>query len=352
MTDHLNRKLLIAGPGAVSYEETALAPPGPGQVVARTVVSGISHGTEMTAFLGTHPAIKKIFTLQQRLNVPRTDEDGPFYPWPYAGYDAVGIVEQVGEGVTRFGSGDRVWVPVPHQTRLLFDEDNPHPKLLSENISNEAAVFLNLTAVALGAVHDAAIKLGDSVAVFGGGIVGQLAAQLAALSGARHVYLVEPSAVRRQLAESTARIETIDPTAGSAALAIRERNGGAPPDVVIECSGSTRGLQDAIAAAGIAGTVVAAGFYAATGGGLNLGEEFLHNRVTVKASMGVWGCPSRYAERWSHERVIDESWRLLDERKINIDGFKISHMPFDQAQQAYEMIRDEPEKSLKIVLTY
>ena len=69
--------------------------------------------------------------------------------------------------------------------------------------------------------------------------------------------------------------------------------GCAYPDAVIKCSGSIAGLSAAIQTCGIAGTVIAAGFYAAPATELRLGAEFITNRVTVKASMGVWGCPSR-----------------------------------------------------------
>jgi len=343
-------KLIMPAPQQVAYIEIPVGQPGPGEVLARTVISGISHGTEMTAFMGTSPFIERTITPERFFRDKTTDDPG-FYPFNYAGYDAVGVVEAVGEGVTHYQPGDRVWREVQHQTAFLFREDESFAFRLEPQVPNEEAIMLNLSSVALGAVLDAEIKLGDAVAVFGGGIVGQLAAQMAMLSGARTVLLVEPLTSRRAMAERTPGITAIDPATEHPAQAIRARNDGCQPDVVIECSGSMHGLRGALATAGVGGTVVAAGFYAGNATALNLGEEFIHNRITIKASMTKWGCPSRFP-LWDTPRVLRESLHLLEARKLRLDGFLTATVPFPEAQRAYEMIRDEPATYLKVALTY
>jgi hypothetical protein len=61
---------------------------------------------------------------------------------------------------------------------------------------------------------------------------------------------------------------------------------------VLEASGGDvhpaggRGLQGALAAAGLGGTVVGAGFYQGGAANLRLGEEFHHNRLALIASVG------------------------------------------------------------------
>lgn len=212
--------------------------------------------------------------------------------------------------------------------------------------------MLNLLAVALTATNDAEIKLGGVVAVVGGGTVGQLVVQTAFRSGARKVFLVEPSQERRQFAAARCAVVPIDPSDGLPVLQIRRHNDGNPPDVVIECSGAVAGLHTAIQAAGIAGTVVAAGFLTGPATALCLGEEFLHNRVTIKASMGVWGCPSRHGRLWTRARLLREALALMESRKLKLDGFVSARFPFTEAQSAYDAIRKEPGKHLKVVLTY
>ncbi len=347
----MGSKLIIVEPGKCGYEPLEVPDPGANQVLCRTVLSGISHGTEMTAFLGTSPFLKKKFT-PERVFENKVEGDPAFYPVRWVGYDAVAVIEKVGAGVTTIKPGQRVWYGANHQTHFPVAIDDPYLLPLHDSIPSDEAILLNLIAVAYTAVVDAQIKLGDVVAVVGGGAVGQFAAQLALLNGARDVYLIEIAKERREFAGARSRVRPIDPAKAAPVLQIKSQNSGRAPDVVIECSGSARGLHSAIQTAGLAGTVIAAGFYAGGTQGLDLSEEFLHNRVTMKASMGVWSCPSRFAERWDRPRIAREAVRILESRQLKLDGFVSGRFPFTQAQRAYESIRDDPGRYMKVALTY
>lgn len=348
------KKLIFPAPLQVQFEDVPAGDPAPNQVRVRAVVSGVSHGTEMTGYTGASPFVRRALTPERTFR-DKTDADPSFYPFRYAGYDSVGLVEAVGRDVNGLAVGDRVWVAQPHQDVYLAVPGAGTQELvkLDPAVPDEDAIMLNLTSVALCAVNDAQIKIGDAAVVFGGGIVGQLAVQLCRIGGARQVILVEPLESRRKFAlERTPGLVALDPRSGTTVKDILHANGGASPDVVIECSGSVRGLQGAVQAAGVAGTVVAAGFYAGPADAIVLGEEFLHNRVTLKASMGVWGCPSRWPERWDRPRIVRETHHLLASRRLRLDGFVTARFPFLQAQQAYESIRLQPERYLKVALTY
>jgi len=350
MTDSTAQMLIVPEPYKVAYEAVPLPPPYAGQVRARTVISGVSHGTEMAAFLGTSPFREKVFT-DERVFRPIEPNDPPFYPYRYMGYDAVGIVESVGDDVTDYQLGDRVWCEAFHQTAFAFDHKADNAFTLPDAVPSEEVIMLNLLGVALTAVNDAAIKLGDVVAVVGGGTVGQLIAQTALLNGARQVYLIELAPERREFAAAHSAVIPLDPTEAAPVLQIKANNGGQPPDVVIECTGIPAGLHSAIQTAGLGGTVVAAGFIQGPASDLCLGDEFLHNRVTIKASITTWQCPLRHPG-WSRGRVLRESLGVLESRKLNLDGFVSATFPFADGQQAYEAIRDEPGKHLKVALTY
>ena len=140
-----------------------------------------------------------------------------------------------------------------------------------------------------------------------------------------------------------------DPPVG---LQIRERNGDAGVDVAIEVSGLDRGLQGALAAAGLGGTVVAAGFYQGGAANVRLGEEFHHNRLSLIASVGAWGAPSRHAPLWDRRRMLDTATRLLYTDRVVVDGLLGRTFRFDEAPAAYQWLDEHPRDAVKVALAY
>ena len=216
----------------------------------------------------------------------------------------------------------------------------------------ERGLFISLSAVALQAVHDAEVKLGDAVSVHGMGAIGLMAIQMCQLEGIQNVYAVDPDPARRALALKFGATDVLDPSAEEVGLAIRELNQGHGVDVAIDVSGSDRGLQGALAAAGLGATVVAAGFYQGGAANLNLGEEFHHNRLSIIASIGGWGTPNRHAPLWDRRRVLSVATRLLYTDRVSVDGLLSRTFPFGEAHAAYEWLDGHPQDAVKVALDY
>jgi L-iditol 2-dehydrogenase len=115
-------------------------------------------------------------------------------------------------------------------------------------------------ACCLRAMDQARVQPGDSVAVFGGGVIGQMLAQLARLSGGR-VVLVTRQRAKRALAESLGAHATVGPAADGTVSAISGAGGFAPGgvDVAFEAAGVADTFHQAVAVARRAGTVVVVG---------------------------------------------------------------------------------------------
>ena len=99
------------------------------------------------------------------------------------GYEMVSEVVEVGPGVTEVTVGDLVHTGTPHQEETVLDVaaslQATYPLVvLPTDERLERALFVSLAAVALQAVHDAEIKLGDTVSVHGLGAIGLLAVQM------------------------------------------------------------------------------------------------------------------------------------------------------------------------------
>ena len=164
---------------------------------------------------------------------------------------------------------------------------------IPEGVDPVAGVFARVGAIALNAVLAAEIHLGETVAVFGQGVIGLLVTRLATLSGAK-VVAVDALEPRLRIARTLGAAHAVDASGttpgadGTAAGGtVAERVKAHVPDgadVAIEISGSYRALHEAVRSTAPGGRVVAAGFYQGEGAGLHLGEEFHHNRIQIVAS--------------------------------------------------------------------
>jgi 2-desacetyl-2-hydroxyethyl bacteriochlorophyllide A dehydrogenase len=333
-----------------AYEEPALKPD---EVRARAVLSGISHGTEINLYRGTSPFDRKRFARDLRLFLEGGDRAS--YPMGL-GYEWVGRVVEVGSAVGGFAVGDLVHLPFSHRETHVFVAGQPTGLgavvPLPTGLAPEQAIVLALAGVALQAVHDAHIKLGDRVAVFGLGTIGLLAIQLARLDGAAWVDAIDPLAARRALAESLGADRTLDPESCDVGYEIKSTSAQHGADVAIEVSGYYAGLHEAIRSVRMAGTVVAAGYYQGEGTALRLGEEWHHNRVTMVSSMGVWDCPHRDHPAWNRGRVHEKALDLLADGRLQSEGFVTHRFPFARAREAYALIDQHPEQVIKVALTY
>ena len=348
--------LVLEGPRTLRMREEDAPQPAAREVRVRALVSGISHGTELNLYRGTSAHADRVFDRELRAFV-KPDPPRSTYP-AMLGYSLVGVVEEVGEAVTELAPGDLVHAGLPHAEEAVLDLDAAaratYPLIrLPGGEPPPWALFVSLGAVALVAAHDAAIKLGDHVAVIGLGAIGLLLVQMVRLAGVARVTAVDPVAGRRALALELGAHAAVDPSgAPDGAGAEIKRAGGHGLDVAIETSGAAAGLHDAIAAAGLGGRVVTVGFYQGGAEAVRLGEEWHHNRLEMVSSMGAWGAPHRSYPAWDRPRVMQTVVDLLSAGAIRVDGLPVRRFPFDQAAEAYRWLDANPNEAVKVALTY
>ncbi|HWC41383.1 MAG TPA: zinc-binding dehydrogenase [Actinomycetota bacterium] len=351
------RTLVLEGPRQLHLAEQPARPLRSGEIRLRALLSGISHGTELSLYRGTSAFTDKVFDRGLRAFVEPPAGSAATYPVTL-GYEMVGEVTEVAPDVHEVAAGDLVHTGTPHQEETVLDlaaslrATYPLVRLPAAD-RPERGLFISLAAVALQAVHDAEMKLGDAVSVHGLGTIGLLTVQMCRLEGIQNVFAVDPDPARRKLAAGLGASHVLDPDEEpQVGLQIREHNAGAGVDVAIEVSGSDKGLQGALEAAGLGATVVAAGFYQGGAANVRLGEEFHHNRLSLIASIGAWGAPHRKAPLWNRRRVMDTATRLLYTDRVSVDGLLARRFPFEQAPAAYRWIDEHPRAAVKVALTY
>lgn len=344
-------ELIAPSPRQIGYQHYDDRDPIADEVLIETTVSGIKHGTELNLYRGATPFANELFDPVLRLfRAPHDGESiAPFFPHTLGSW-AAGIVRAVGPDVRRYRLGDMVHGEWKHRQTAIKREDSLYP--VSGQADGETMIFSDPARFALAAVHDATIKLGDRVAVFGMGAIGLLAVQMALLSGAVHVVAVDPIPARRALAKALGATLTLDPNACDAGLAIKETTGGEGVDVALEISGVYSALQHAIRAVHREGVVVTASYYGDTMGRVDLSREWHHNRITLRSSMPVWDCTHRCQPMWDLQRVEETAVRLLAEGRIAVKPLIGARIPFTRAADAYKMIDQSAAEAVKIVLTY
>jgi threonine dehydrogenase-like Zn-dependent dehydrogenase len=324
------RTLVLNAPRELAFEDAPDAPLGADEVRIATLFSGISAGTELTQYRGTSPFLHRRFDEARRLFV---DSDTPSSPYPVRtlGYEEVGEIVEIGSAVEGLRVGQRVYGTWNHRTQHVATADYARDRLMPEGADPRIGIFSHIGAVALNGVHDARIRIGDTVAVFGLGVPGQIVAQAARASGAR-VIGVDLDPGRRAVAESLGAHQTID--AVGAAEAIKALTGGRGADVCIEVSGAAPALAEAIRAVAYSSRVVAMGFFQGEVAGLRLGEEFHHNRVELVSSQ-ISGTAPEAMHRWSKPRLWRTAIELQHDGVLNLLPLITHTAPFEHAPDLF-----------------
>jgi 2-desacetyl-2-hydroxyethyl bacteriochlorophyllide A dehydrogenase len=338
----------FTGPRQIDVGEYQEPPLGPQQVRVRTVFSGISAGTELTAYRGSNPYLAKLWDRDRRLFVDGgTTVTYPVEGW---GYEEVGEISEVGDEVTRVAIGDAVWGAWGHRSSTVMDEDAAAQRVLAAEINPMFGIFAQIGAIALNAVLDADIHVGEDVAVFGQGVPGLLVTQLARLNGGT-VMAVDTFPRRLELARTLGARHVLQADKVSVGEEVKRLTAGRGADVSIEISGSYRALHEAIRATAYGARVVAAGFYQRDGAGLFLGEEFHHNRIQLVASQ-ISGVAPELANRWDGMRLRRAFLGLVAEGRVELDPLVTHTFAVQDAPAAFQLLDEHPEQAIQVVLKF
>ncbi|GHC81774.1 dehydrogenase [Nocardiopsis terrae] len=279
------RAFWVRTPGVGEVRETALPDPGPGEVVVRSLYSGISRGTETLVFGGGVPP--------NQYGVMRAPFQEGDFPGPLKyGYLNVGVVEEGPQELV----GRTVFTLYPHQTRFVVPASAV--SVVPEDVPAGRAVLAGTVETAVNALWDAAPLVGDRVTVVGAGMVGCCVARLVSRVPGARVQLVDVDPDR---AEVAARLG-VD-------FALAEDAEG-DRDLVFHTSATEAGLVRSLGLLHAEGEVVELSWYGDRQVILPLGEDFHSHRLAVRASQVGMISPARRS-RYDHAERLRLALRLL-----------------------------------------
>ncbi|HET6296522.1 MAG TPA: dehydrogenase [Kribbella sp.] len=271
------RAFWIREPGRSEIRPVRLPEPGPGEVLVRTLRSGVSRGTETLVFRGGVP--------ESQYDVMRAPFQEGDFPGPVKyGYLNVGIVEW-GPDELR---GRTVFCLFPHQTAYVVPIEAV--TVVPDEVPPERAVLAGTVETAVNALWDAAPLVGDRITVVGAGMVGCCVARLVGGMPGAKVTLVD-----------------VDDTRADTATALgvdfaRPEDAAGGQDLVMHASATSTGLQLSLNLLAAEGTVVDLSWYGDRQVQLSLGGAFHSRRLGIRASQVGLVAAARRGRRTTAER--------------------------------------------------
>ncbi len=345
----MGQVLTLVEPGKIEFKDYKEESLKAKEVRVKTLYSGISAGTELASYRGYNPHLNKNWNSDLRIFEEKESEKSS-YPITNWGYEEVGRVIEIGSEVDSVEIGDTVYGTWGHRTTAALKEDFAVKHRLPETADPIYGIFSHIGSIALNAILDADIHVGETAAVFGQGVPGQIVTQLAKLNGA-NVIALDLNPERLEKAKVMGADIVLNPEKSNAAKKIKELTADRGADVSIEISGSLKALHQAIKATAYAGKTIASGFFAGSSQGLNLGEEFHHNRIQLICSQ-ISGVRPEFSYRWDRLRLNQTIMDLQQDQKIDLKGL-ITHIEnFSGAEKLFKMLDQNPGEALQTVLKF
>ncbi|HEY1450871.1 MAG TPA: zinc-binding alcohol dehydrogenase [Solirubrobacteraceae bacterium] len=269
-----------------------LPDPGPDDVVVRTLVSGISRGSETLVFEGRVPP--------DQYDAMRAPFQEGVFPGPVKyGYLNVGEVEQGPPELC----GRTVFCLYPHQTAYVVPAGAV--TVVPEGMSPARAVLAGTVETAVNVLWDAAPLIGDRVTVVGAGMVGCCVARLLSRFPAVEVVLVDVDPSRGDVAAAFG-LDFALPDAAAAGC-----------DLVVHASATSAGLQRSLDLLAHEGAVIDVSWYGDSEIRLSLGGGFHSRRLAVRASQVGTISPARRGRR-THSDRLALALKLLDDPAFDV----------------------------------
>jgi L-iditol 2-dehydrogenase len=283
------------------------------------------------------------------------------------GHEATGVVAKTGKNVTHVGVGDRVFVShhVPcnkcryclrghetacetlHTTNYYpggFAQYVRVPKInveqgvykLPDDMSFEEGTFIEPLACVIRGQRLASLQKEDTLLIIGGGLAGNLHAQLAKAQGVRNIIVAGVNQYRLRLAKKFGAHHTIDARL-DIPQELKKINEGRLADQVFVCKGAASAALTALDCVDKGGTIL---FFAVPDPTVKIPvpmTKFWRDEITLKTSYGA------------APRDLEESLAVLAQKKLNVVDMITHRFGIQQAAEGFRLMV-EADKSLKVII--
>jgi 2-desacetyl-2-hydroxyethyl bacteriochlorophyllide A dehydrogenase len=336
------KAMVLNGPSQLALEDVATPSPAAGQVLIRVTHSGIC-GTDYKIYSGAIP-----------VRYPRI-----------MGHEMIGEIVEAAGGELR--PGERVIIDpelycgacfhcrigqthlCPKGQLLGRDSNGGFAEFLTapasqvfrlpDSVDNQSAVLIQVLTTCLHAQRLTPIFAGESVAVLGLGVTGQLHAQIARARGAAPLIGITRSADKRLLAEKLGADITF-PGGPEAIQKVREATGGRGADVVIDTTGMLPVIADAIEMVRFGGRILLFGIITAKEGALPFYNLYFKEIQVINA---------RVAKSEDYPACIE----LVQRGQVKLQPLISNVLPLGELKSAIGMLgSDGGSQRMKIIMEH
>lgn len=347
----------------------------PRSILVAVTCSCVSVGTEMASVrmsglplykraLRQPENVKRVLEMMRDQGIKRTLNrvQGKLAAGVATGYSAAGVVIAIGEEVEGFSIGDRVacaGAGIANHAEVINVPVNLAVKVPG-SVSDQDASTVTLGAIAMQGVRRAAPTLGETIAVIGLGILGQLTVQLLKANGC-HVIGADLDPKKIEIALAHGMDEAVEAEADFVDRVIRLTDGyGADAVIITAATPSDEVVSQAMRATRKKGRVVLVGDV-----GLNLRRSDFYAKeldFLISTSYGPGRYDPVYEEgghdypiayvRWTENRNMEAYLRFIGNGQLRVKDMPIESYPVEEAGKAYAMLKGDGDKPLLVFLTY
>ena len=366
------KQVLRKGLKDIVVDEVPDPIPVPHGVLIRPAYSLISSGTETASIhkegivkeVAHNPShLRKVFDVMMANGPVRTASEvlAKFSDYAVLGYSGAGVVIDRHPTVTDIAIGDRV---------AYGGEGTGHGECIQtgrnlvarvpDEVPFDAACFATLGSIAMNGVRTGNVALGETVAVIGLGLVGQLTAQLARLQGGRVIGID----LRQERIDLARQLGTEEGIAGGSGLpdAIASLTDGRGVDCVFVAAAakSSAPCEQALRICRDRGRIVVLGAVEMSFPWLEMYLKEIQLYMARAYGPGSYDplyekkgqdYPYSYV-RWTENRNMEEFLRLVGAGGVQVGPLVTHRFPLEQAPTAYDTIMQPGSTSLAVLLEY
>ncbi|HEY2784274.1 MAG TPA: zinc-binding alcohol dehydrogenase [Fimbriiglobus sp.] len=339
------RQAVIVEPYKTAVRDVELPDPGQNQILLAAEYSGVSAGTELAVYTGSHQWLK--------------DPAMPDWKFPFrSGYSAAGRVLKVGKDFPGgFAEGDRVSFPGNHASAELLTLGHERCRVwrLPDALPAEKAAVACIARYGLGASIRAGLTLGRSVAVLGLGVIGQFALRCLQAAGASPVVGIDAVKMRREAARAGGADFVIDPTAGTARDELAKYLNARGAEVVVDATGVPDAIPMAMGLACDAGQVIVVGSPRGRAKDVNFYDDLHRRYIEVSGAHGNMLFEpghTRLAGSWDIDKAQHFLLRSLANGRVDLTGLVTHTIRPEALGDAYEGLLKRKEEYLGVVVNW